>query len=90
MQAIAAAHQPSAPPRCSPPSSTLPLQLVLPEGSRDPQVAPYAFPLAAPPTVETHLTYLDVMGRPTVVLEMRNYVLEKGQALQVGGRCCRS
>lgn len=48
-------------------------QVVLPEGASNP-VATTELPLSAGPTLETKHTYLDVMGRPVVVLRARNLV----------------
>ncbi|KAL4451280.1 hypothetical protein ABPG77_009352 [Micractinium sp. CCAP 211/92] len=60
----------------------LTLKVVLPEGASNP-VATTELPLSAGPTLETKHTYLDVMGRPVVVLRARNLVSDMTTPVKV-------
>lgn len=79
-------HHPPIP--IAPPRPVVCEQVVLPEGARDPQVSSEVR-LAGPPEHETKVTYLDVMGRPVVVLRARNVVPDMSQPFTVsrGLRC---
>ncbi|KAL4420813.1 hypothetical protein ABPG75_010469 [Micractinium tetrahymenae] len=60
----------------------LTVKVVLPEGASSP-VASTDLALAAGPSLETKFTYLDVMGRPVVVLRARNLVSDMAFPLKV-------
>lgn len=75
-----------------PPSVPAPpvcVQVVLPEGASDP-VATTDLPLAAGPTLETKYTYLDVMGRPVVVLRARNLVSDMAAVVKASPGSARA
>jgi oligosaccharyltransferase complex subunit alpha (ribophorin I) len=61
--------------------------VVLPEGARDPTVDTPLRLVGGGPSLSTEYTYLDVMGRPVVVLRLANAVPEMNSLLTVGGRC---
>ncbi|MQL95642.1 hypothetical protein Taro_028315 [Colocasia esculenta] len=56
------------------------IKVVLPEGSKNPSAA-VTFPIAQ--KLETSFSYLDIVGRPTVVLEKENVVPEHNTFFQV-------
>ena len=82
--------QPASQPPPRPPACSLPpclLQVVLPEGASDPKVDTPLRLLGGGASLSTEYTYLDVMGRPVVVLRLANVVPEMNSLLTVGGRC---
>ena len=60
------------------------LQVVLPEGARDAEVRCDRALVGGGPEVGVKYTYLDVMGRPTLVLRLRNIVPETNLPFTVG------
>ncbi|GER51451.1 glycosyltransferase subunit [Striga asiatica] len=58
----------------------LTIKVVLPEGSKDPSVK---VPFEVDQSLETKYSYLDVIGRPVVVLEKKNVVPEHNVPFQV-------
>jgi oligosaccharyltransferase complex subunit alpha (ribophorin I) len=64
----------------------LTVRVVLPEGARGAKVE-VGLPLEVPPEQGLKYTYLDVMGRPVVVLRISNYVDELNLPLKVTAEC---
>lgn len=58
----------------------LTIKVVLPEGSKNPVLS---IPFSADQTHETRYSYLDVIGRPTVVIKKKNVVPEHSIPFQV-------
>lgn len=59
------------------------VKVVLPEGARDPTVDTPLRLVGGGPSLSTEYTYLDVMGRPVVVLRLANVVPEMNSLLTI-------